>query len=109
MWKLYNFRLNENPFLLKCVKEKTLLKDQEIWVYTRPLFEIEAEKTQKTIKEKLTLITNVTVNQAESLINKTDKILYEINDSKTTISEINKTTKQTNTSLTTGRKVSDCK
>lgn len=108
LWKLYNFRLDENPFLIKCIKNKTLLKDQEIWVYVRPSFEIEAEKTQKKIKENL----EKQLNKTDVIINKTDIVIGITNQSKSIIDNINKTTTEINkTTVETGvaQKTQECK
>jgi len=105
LWKLHSFRLKDNPFLLKCIKNKTSLKNQEIWVNIIASFEIENVETQKGIKKELERITNNTgeqSNKTKEIINKSGEILKGIN-------EINITTKKINTTLTEEGEEKDCK
>lgn len=112
LWKLHDFTLEEIPYLLKCVSNKTLLKDQKIWINIRSSFDIDIAKNQKEIKKEIERIANDAKKQTtntEEIINKSDEVIKGLRDSKNLLGSINTTMQQTNATLITIQKSQNCK
>lgn len=88
-----------------CVKNKTLLKYQIIYINIITRFELEREQREIEINKKL----DANLNKTDLNVNKSEQILKETNSSKEILGKINSTTQQTKGTLTKSQQSQNCK
>ncbi len=106
IYRLYDFKAEDNPYFLACEINKTRLKNIEyLYIYVRSRLDLEKETREIEIHKKLDII----INKTNIAINKSEETLQKTNESKIIIEKINITTQQTNATLTTIQKSQNCK